>query len=145
VKRFASLPFVLLALTGCGHVEVHEVILREPAPATGREPDVYFNGREPAEAFYEVALLEVVGYGSDAQLEDLTHALVSRGAQLGCDAILRVHVDLGFTKAHGYGVCARLIPGTAPAAAAARPAPATPPAPPPPPPQPPASEEGSDL
>jgi hypothetical protein len=144
VKRFA--PLVLFALSGCGHVEAHEVILREPTPATGREPDVYFNGREPAEAFYEVALLQVVGYGSDAQLEDLTRALVTRGAQLGCDAILRVHVDLGFTKAHAYGVCARLIPGSAPPAAAARSAP-TPPAPaaPPPPPSNTEPQEGSDL
>jgi uncharacterized protein YbjQ (UPF0145 family) len=51
-----------------------------------------------------------VGYDGDSSLEDVTEALRERGRQLGCDAVVRVRVELGYTMSHGYGVCVRWAP-----------------------------------
>jgi hypothetical protein len=123
VKRLAALLPVLAVACG-GYTESHEVVLRELPPPTGRQPELYFNERQPSQGYYDVALIQIIGYGGDSQLDDLTHALVGRGAQLGCDAIMRIHVDIGYSKGHAYGVCVRFT-GT--------PAPAAPPLPAPPP------------
>ena len=99
-----------LATSACGHVEMHEIVLRAPsAPAAG-EPEIYFDGRWPERAFYEVALMQAVGFGSDANPEDVTRALAARGRQQGCDAIVRVRIDQGYTRANGFGVCVRYSP-----------------------------------
>jgi hypothetical protein len=129
-----------LLLTACGgYTESHEVVLREVPPPTGRRPELYFDGRQPDQGYYDVALIQIVGYGGDAELEDVTRALVARGGELGCDAILRVHVDVGYSKGHAYGVCVRYAGTPAPAAQplpAPPPVPAPPAVPAPPPPQP---------
>ncbi len=123
MKRLAALVS-LLAIACGGYTEAHEVVLREIPPPTGQQPELYFNERQPSQGYYDVALIQIVGYGGDAQLEDVTRALLARGAQLGCDAVLRVHVDIGYSKGHAFGVCVRYT-GT--------PAPAAPPLPAPPP------------
>jgi hypothetical protein len=124
------------ALVACGHVELHELVLRAPSAPARHAPEVYFAGRPPPRAFYEVALLQAIGYGDDANMEDLTRALAGRATQLGCDAVVRVHVDQGYTRAHAFGVCVKWSPVAAPPAPSR--APASPPvtAPPAPPPAP---------
>lgn len=108
----ARLVFAVLAaaLVGCGHVETHEIALRPPSAAATRDPDVYMEGRAPAQPFYEVALLQVVGFGGDANPEDVTAALVVRARAIGCDAVVRVRVDQGAARASGFGVCVRWSP-----------------------------------
>ncbi len=123
------------SLVGCGHVETHDVLLRAPvAPAT-KDPDLYIEGRGPTRSFYEVALLQVVGFGSRANPDDVTGALVARAKFLGCDAIVRAHVDQGYARANGFGVCVRWSGAeeapAPPASSAPLPAPSSPPAPPP--------------
>jgi len=61
-------------------------------------------GQAPPRPFYEVALLQVIGHGSDANLEDMVKALTVRASSLGCDAIVRIGVDQGYSIAHGFGV-----------------------------------------
>ena len=95
--------------TGCGYTELHEAVLR-PTTAPTTQVELYVSEQSPRRPFYEVALLEVFGYGSDADVEDLTAALQARGRALGCDGILRVHFDMGRTVGHGYGVCVRWSP-----------------------------------
>ncbi len=115
-------------LSGCGHVETHAVLLRQQGPPTPGA-QVYFADQQPPRPFFEVGLVQAIGYGDDANLEDVAHGLAKRAASLGCDAVVRVHVDLGWARAHGYGVCVRWSPVWPAPAPALRPAP--PPTPPP--------------
>ena len=93
-----------LPLLGCGYLETHDALLRAATAPTGREAEVYVGAQSPPRPFYEIALLQVVGHGTDADMEDVTRALAVRAAILGCDAVVRVHVDQGYMAAHGFGV-----------------------------------------
>jgi hypothetical protein len=104
----AALALCVL-LAGCGHVEVHDLVLR-PSGAPPHAAEVYFEGRGPDRPYYEVALLQSVGWGDDATMNDVVRALGARGAGLGCDAVVRVHVDQGWARAHAFGVCVRWSP-----------------------------------
>jgi hypothetical protein len=130
MKR-ALLLGAALALAACGYTETHEVVLRQPGPPTGHAVEVYMYGQVPPRPFYEVALLQVVGHGADANLEDVVKGLTRRAQAFGCDAIVRIQIDQGYSLTHGFGVCVRWAP-TAPAPSAApapEPAPAPQPAP----------------
>ena len=149
----ASAICAMGGLAGCGYTELYEVQLRASTDAPRARVDVYTSDQTPpARPVHDIALVQAIGYGTDAGMEALVHALVERGRALGCDAIYRVHVEQGYTMAHGYGVCVKYAgPDTASAPTPPRPAaapraipprapvPATPPsgptpaAPPPPP------------
>lgn len=154
VALAAFAAFAMGGLAGCGYTELYEVQLRAATDAPRPRVDVYMSEQTPPpRPVHDIALLQAMGYGTDAGLEALVHALVERGRALGCDAIYRVHVEQGYTMAHGYGVCVkyagpdtassapapprsaaapRVIPPRAPAPATApsAPMPAAPPAPP---------------
>jgi hypothetical protein len=110
-----------LCLVACGHVDTHELLLRAPAAPSAEPVQVYFLGRVPERAFYEVALLQAVGYGDDESLEAVVRALTERAAQIGCDALVRVHVDQGWSRMHAFGVCVRWSPVAPPGAPPASP------------------------
>lgn len=126
-----AMALAAAGLLGCGHVELHEIVLRAPEPPAA-PAQVYFVGQSPGRPYDEVALLQAIGWGDDADMEDLARALSVRAGRLGCDAVVRVHVDQGWTRAHAFGVCVRWSP-TAPPSAAPRPPLVPPPAPTPPP------------
>ncbi|HEY8039385.1 MAG TPA: hypothetical protein VIF15_06305 [Polyangiaceae bacterium] len=133
-RSLALAALGLAGLTGCGHVEIHELVLRTPG-APSPQAEIYFVGRQPERPYYEVALLQGIGFGDDANMQDVTHALAGRAAGLGCDALVRVHVDQGWARAHAFGVCVRWSPVASPAARPplvppAAPAPGPAPAPP---------------
>lgn len=107
MTRVFAIAIAASSLVACGHVETHEVVLRPPAAAATRDPDLYIEGRGPARPFYEVALLQVVGFGSNANPDDITMALLARAKVLGCDAIVRTHVDQGYARGNGFAVCVR--------------------------------------
>jgi hypothetical protein len=105
-----------LLATACGHTDTTSVLLRPAADARRSSVELYFASQTVPHEYYEVALLQSVGYGSDANFEDVTDALRRRAASLGCDALVRVTVDQGFSVVHGYGICAHYIgPVSAPA------------------------------
>ena len=118
--RRLAVALVALGGMGCGHVELHELVMRAPEPPASRPAAIYFAGRMPDRPYYDVALLQAVGYGDDANMEDVARALALRGARLGCDAIVKVRVDQGWARAHAFGVCVRWSP-TGPAAPASPP------------------------
>ena len=120
--RFLFAAVLPLALAGCGFTEVHEVLLRPSAPPAAQGVEVYVGGQNPQRPFYEVGLLQAVGHGSDANAEHITKAIALRAASVGCDAVVRVHVDQGYTMANVVGICVRWA-GSLP----------VPPPPPPPP------------
>lgn len=127
MKRLSS-AFALLALAACGHTEMHEVLLRQPPGPTGRPVEIYMATQSPPRPFYEIAILQAIGDGGDATLEDVVQGLTHRGQQLGCDAIVRIQIDVGYARAHATGVCVKYM-DAAPGAPA--PLPAEPPGPPP--------------
>lgn len=105
----------LLAAAGCGHTEAHHAMLRAAEPPTGRAVEVYMADRPvPARPFYEIALVQAVGFGDEAHPEDVVRALTDKAGRLGCDAVLRTFIDQGYTRAHASGVCVKwLAPGPA--------------------------------
>ena len=128
----ALVPSVPL-VTGCGHMETHEALLRSPERPSGRPVELYMMGGPiPARPFYEIAIVQAIGFGSDAQPEDVAAALTDKAASLGCDAVVRTFIDIGYSRAHASGVCVRWL-----AAGPPGPTPVLPPSPgtnPPPPP-----------
>jgi hypothetical protein len=104
-----ALP-LLVPLVGCGYTETHEVPLRTATGPTARPAEIYMADQRAPRPFFEVALLQVLGHGTDANVEDVAKALQVRAAQLGCDAVVRVRIDQGYTTAHGFGVCIRYPP-----------------------------------
>jgi hypothetical protein len=130
VRRVLA-AFVLAVTAACGRTELHEVMLRAPAVPPSRPVEIYVVGQDPGRPYDEVALVEAVGFGADADAEHVVRTLGHRAGELGCDAVVRVRVDTGSTMVHGYGVCVRWLvgrvvrPETLPAPAAApTPAPA---------------------
>ena len=89
----------------------------------------------PTRPYYELAIVQAIGFGGDANPEDVTHSLTDKAAALGCDAVVRVHIDVGYTRAHAAGVCVKYF-GPAPEGevAPSGPLPPAPPANPTPPP-----------
>ncbi|MDP9035092.1 MAG: hypothetical protein M3O50_09815 [Myxococcota bacterium] len=114
VGRWVVVPAI--ATLGCGHVEVHEMLLRAPdafpsqSANTGGPVPMYSEPVRPSRASYDVALLQVFGYGADADAGHLAAALSSRASALACDAVVRVRIDQGWTRAHAFGVCVRWSP-----------------------------------
>ncbi len=108
-----------LTATGCGHTETHAAMLRAPQPHTGKSVELYLADQAvPTRPFYDIAIVQAIGFGSDATPEDVTHGLTDKAAALGCDAVVRVFIDIGYARAHAAGVCVKYLgeapPGTEP-------------------------------
>lgn len=109
-----------LFAVGCGHVETHQAMLRPPAPPLSRPADLYMMDQPlPTAPFYEIALVQAVGFGSDSHPEEVAQALAEKAASLGCDAVLRTAIDQGYSRTNATGVCIQWLgpaPATSPAA-----------------------------
>jgi len=112
--RGLALAASLVACEACGYSELHEVVFRT-SPRTGHPVEVYMVGQSPPRPFDELALLQVVSTGNQAEPQAVLAALSTRAVALGCDAVVRVRVDAGVTTTHGYGVCVRTQEARAPA------------------------------
>lgn len=134
--RALALALAVSALA-CGRVDTHHALIRPPSAPKGRAIELYMLGQAaPARAYTEVALVQAVGFGSGANAEDVARGLSEKAASLGCDAVVRATVDLGYSRANGAGVCVTFVedgpPGPAPVLPADRgPNPRPPKAPPP--------------
>jgi hypothetical protein len=122
--RALGLGLLVATAAGCGHTETHAALLRAPQPPSGKAVELYVADQAlPARPFYDVALVQAVGFGTEANPEDVARALTVKAAALGCDAVVRVSIDLGYTRAHGAGVCVKYLadgpPGPAPVLPAA--------------------------
>ena len=106
-RRLLSAFAFALAAVGCGHADIHEVVLRA-APPTGRPVDVYLEGQAIEAPVDDVALLQVMAYGNVAGTEAVVELLRRRALALGCDALVRVRIANGVTGTHGFGVCVKL-------------------------------------
>jgi hypothetical protein len=111
MKLAASL--VGLLLVGCGHTETHQAMLRQAQAPASRPVELYMaDQRTPDRPFYEIAIVQAIGFGSDSHPEDVAKALTQKAGMLGCDAVLRTYIDVGYSRAHAAGVCVKwLAPG----------------------------------
>lgn len=131
VTAFALVAFALPA-AGCGHTETHQALLRAPEAPSGKTVELYMADQPiPARPFYEIAMVQAIGFGSEAHPEDVAKALTDKAGRLGCDAVLRTFIDQGYSRAHAAGVCVKwLAPGPAAPTAVLPPDPGANPSPP---------------
>lgn len=120
-----------LLVVGCGTTEAHSAMLKRPTtpPAEGRV-ELYLEGQDVGRVVEELGFVQAFGSGSMANPEDVARALADRGAELGCDAVVKTTIDVGYTRAHAAGVCVKFA-GPAPSARAAYKTPALSASPPP--------------
>jgi hypothetical protein len=110
VRSFALAVGCLLLATACGHVETHEAMLRPAQPRTVKQVELYMADQPlPARPFYEIAIVQAVGFGNKSGPEDLAEALSARAGSLGCDAVVRTNIDLGYSRGHAAGVCVKFM------------------------------------
>jgi hypothetical protein len=113
-------------LAGCGRTDVYDAILRPSRLGRPKSrADVYVGAQRPTVAFEELGLVQAVGGGNRANLEDVVHALAERAGAIGCDAVVRVVIDDGAALTYGFGTCVRYLstPASAPAPAPGAPPP----------------------
>ena len=96
-----------LALAGCSRVITSRVLTGPPGPPYGGPGAVIMETAPPPANFVEVAILQAIGYGWNANLARVVESLQTQAAGLGCDAVIRVHIDQGSSQASGTGVCVR--------------------------------------
>lgn len=135
MARVISCASLALApvLSACGHTETHAAMLRAPQPRTGKPVELYVVDQAlPSRPFYDVALVQAIGFGTEANPEDVARALSEKAALLGCDAVVRVFIDVGYSRAHAAGVCVKFLGDGPPGPRAVLPS--APPKNPPPPP-----------
>lgn len=97
-----------LFLLGCGHTDFSEVVLR-PLSAPHAPVAIFVKGKGPDRPYYDVALVQAVGSGTESDPEDVVAALSARGGQLGCDAVIRVDISQGGSRTHAAGVCVKYM------------------------------------
>jgi hypothetical protein len=96
------------ALTGCGSMYTYQWPLSSAAPPSGR-PLVYFEGSLPSAGLQELEMVEAIGGGTHANVDDVVHAMQDDAQAYGANAIVRVRVDCGHGTCHGYGVAVRFV------------------------------------
>ena len=101
------LPVLPLVALGCGHVDLHEVVLRNVQSASSHAIEVYMAGQKLPRPIDEIAMIQGIGYGTDAEPEDVIRAMANRASTLGCDALVGTRIDQGATACAGFGVCAK--------------------------------------
>jgi hypothetical protein len=107
MRVFAMAVGVSVFAMACGHSETHQALLRAPGPPTTHVELYLADQPPPARPFYEVALVQAIGFGSEAHIENLMRALTEKAKRLGCDAVVRTFIDQGYSRSHASGVCVR--------------------------------------
>jgi len=129
-KTWLMLPLTALVAAGCGTMQSRHVLTGPPGPPRGGVR-VVLQGQPVPDGLQEVAIVQAVGTGMYARLEDIVGGLQAEAGSLGCSAVVNVKIDQGSTTASGTGTCVRdMPPGAPPLTAPVAPAPAQPPRPP---------------
>lgn len=115
MKR-TTLSLAALFVVGCGHTETHHVLFRTAGAPASKPVELYMAEQPvPERPFYEIAMVQAIGFGSEAHPEDVAHALTVKAGSLGCDAVLRATIDIGYSRAHAAGICVKWLADGPPA------------------------------
>jgi hypothetical protein len=99
-----------LLLTACGTVTTYRFPLDKPTgQISPAPPQVFFEGSLPSEAMQELAMVEAVGTGNKASVEEVVNAMQLEASRWGASAIVRVKVDCGYSQCHGWGVAVKFM------------------------------------
>lgn len=120
---------VLVLMTACSQVRTHHVVTGTPGPPTAGPVTTVMQGSPVPFAYREIAIVQAVGTGGDADLEHVVRGLQKDAAALGADAVINVRIDQGSGQASGTGIAVRRVAGPPPAPPPPPRAPAVAPAP----------------
>ena len=101
-----ALTLVMTAL-GCGTTSTHRVVIGPVAPAQRGGVLVLSEGAALPDTYAEVAIVQAIGRGTHADAEHVLEGLRAEAATLGCDAVVRVHIDQGTNQTSATGVAIR--------------------------------------
>jgi hypothetical protein len=104
MKFVLLLPLVAGCATG---LEVHRVVTGTPGRAHSDEVVLLPDETPSPGEVDEVARLQAVGKGVAASREAVLQALRADAQQLGCDVVMRVHVEQRAAEVTASGVAAR--------------------------------------
>ena len=110
VRSHCFILAALLGLAACGgHAESNAILLRAPASPNTGDVELYLWGQMPTRRFYEMGFVQATGFGGDDNVDTTVHELSRRAGELGCEALVKVTVDAGYSRAHAVGVCVRFL------------------------------------
>ncbi len=104
----AAVAFLVACLGGCGSTTTHRFLVGPPMTPASTNVAVILDGSPLPPLFVEVAIVQAVGRGTQADLEHVIDGLRREAAAVGCDAVIRVRIDQGATTASGTGVAVRI-------------------------------------
>jgi hypothetical protein len=108
---FVAAAIVALALAGCGDLYRYNYPIAERfSPPKGR-PRVFFGPELPRYRLRELAFVEAVGTGVDANADSVIAAMQDEAERYGADAIVGTRVDCGATQCHGLAIAIEWVPG----------------------------------
>lgn len=97
-------------LVGCGSITTYRFPLDKPTgQISAAPPQVFFEGNMPDAAMQELAMVEAVGTGNRASVEEVVNALQLEASRWGASAVVRVKVDCAYSQCHGWGVAVRFV------------------------------------
>jgi hypothetical protein len=105
-KTAGFLAYCLL-LIACGVTETHSVVTGTAGAPRGGDVQILMGDEAPPGDMKEVALVQAIGRGTDADLEHVIAGLKTKALELGCTVVAKVKVDQGSATASGTGVCLR--------------------------------------
>ena len=107
MRRAGTLAIALaLSCAACASTtEAHHFRLGPPAAPTTRVD--LFDG-VPARSYAEAGFVQAFAYGATAG-DPVVRALSNEARAMGCDAVVRVRLDLAEGIVHAAGVCVRWV------------------------------------
>jgi hypothetical protein len=105
IKRLLLVSACVLSASCQRPMQLNHVMTGHARAAHGGMVRVLMEAEPVPEGFREIALVQAITHGREANLEHIIAGLRSRSALLGCTAIVRVHIDQGSESASGNGVC----------------------------------------
>lgn len=109
----ALIPIALAAL-GCGSTSTYHVVTGTVGRPSRNDPRVFLAGATLPSNYDEVAIVQAIGRGNQADIDHVFEGLRAEAASLGCDAVIGARSDHGDTQASGTGVAVRWIAGPPP-------------------------------
>jgi hypothetical protein len=94
-------------VAGCSYTETHRVVTGVPGPPRSGDVEIVLESAPAPPGLTEVAIVQTVGHGENARLEDLVAGLKTEARRLGCDVVVRVRIDQGTATASASGIAAR--------------------------------------